>query len=91
MPIDYTNRIPVISRFLPENGIKLWGKYKRHPDQRQEALFFSLLKECLDSGEISVDRIKSEMASGHMRQDAIEMTKRAQPLDSVLNSVKLAA
>jgi hypothetical protein len=91
LPIDFTNRIPLISKLLPENGIRLWGKYKRHPDLRQEALFFSLLKECLAAGEITLDMLKSEIAQDHLRHDAVEMTSRAQPLDSVLNSVKLAA
>jgi hypothetical protein len=91
LPIDFTNRIPLISRLLPENGIRLWGKYKRHPDPRQEALFFSLLKECLDRGVISEQQIRDEMRANHLRHDALEMTRQALPLDAVLGEVRLAA
>lgn len=91
LPIDFTNRIPVIGRFLPENGIRLWGKYKKHPDPRQEALFFALLKECVDSGQISRQQIEAEMRSNHVRHDALEVMARVAPLDQILGDVKLAA
>lgn len=91
LPIDFTNRIPVIGRFLPENGIRLWGKYKKHPDPRQEAFFFALLKECLDSGQISRQQIEAEMRSNHVRHDALEVMARVAPLDQILGDVKLAA
>lgn len=91
LPIDFTNRVPLIGRFLPENGIKLWGKYKKHPDPRQEALFFALLKECLDNGSISEQQIRDEMQANHVRHDALEMARRAPALGSVLDQVKLAA
>lgn len=91
LPIDFTNRIPLISRLLPENGIRLWGRYKRHPDPRQEALFFSLLRECLDRGVISEQQIRDEMQANHLRHDALEMARQALPLDAVLGEVRLAA
>jgi len=91
LPIDFTNRIPLISKLLPENGIRLWGKYKKHPDPRQEALFFALLKECLDNGSISEQQIRDEMQANHVRHDALEMARRAPALGSVLDQVKLAA
>ncbi len=91
LPIDFTNRIPLISKLLPENGIKLWGKYKKHPDPRQEALFFALLKECLDSGQISEKQLRDEMRANHIRHDALEMAQKAPALDAVLNTVNLAA
>jgi hypothetical protein len=91
LPIDFTNRVPVIGRFLPENGIRLWGKYKKHPDQRQEDLFFSLLKECLESGQITRTEIDSEMRSNHVRHDAFAVMSRVPPLDTILNGVKAAA
>jgi hypothetical protein len=91
LPIDFTNRVPVIGRFLPENGIRLWGKYKKHPDQRQEDLFFSLLKECLESGQISRTEIESEMRNNHVRHDAFAVMSRVPPLDTILNGVKAAA
>jgi hypothetical protein len=91
LPIDFTSRVPLISRFLPENGVKLWGKYKRHPDLRQESLFFALLKECLAENKISRRQIEAEMAGNHLRHDAFAMIERAGNVDEVLASVKLAA
>jgi hypothetical protein len=91
LPIDFTNRVPLIGRFLPENGIRLWGKYKKHPDPRQEALFFALLKECVDTGQIGIAQIEAEMRANHVRHDALEMIARVPPLDKILGEVKLAA
>ncbi|MGQ0486447.1 MAG: hypothetical protein ACT4SY_13980 [Hyphomicrobiales bacterium] len=91
LPIDFTNRVPLIGRFLPENGIRLWGKYKKHPDPRQEALFFALLRECVESGQITVARIEAEMRHNHVRHDALELIQRVPPLDRILGDVKLAA
>lgn len=91
LPIDFTNRVPLIGRFLPENGIRHWGKYKKHPDPRQEALFFSLLRECLDAGEISVAQIEAEMRDNHVRHDALELIRNAAPVGKILGEVKLAA
>ena len=55
LPIDYTNRIPVplISKIIGTDAIRLPLKYKRHPDPRQEQFFFALLAECLDRDLIS--------------------------------------
>jgi hypothetical protein len=91
LPIDFTNRIPLISRFLPENGVRLWGRYKAHPDPRQEAYFFALLKECLETGQVTEAEIEREMASDHLRHDALKLARRAKPVDAVLADVRLAA
>jgi hypothetical protein len=91
LPIDFTNRIPLISKLLPENGIRLWGKYKRHPDPRQEALFFALLRECLESGEITEQQIREEMRANHLRHDAMEMARTAPSVETVLGQVRMAA
>lgn len=84
LPIDYTNRVPLIGKFLPEAGIRLPGKYKQHPDPRQEQFFFSLLQECFDSGQIAEADLKREMAANHVRHDAIEVMKSAPALDKVI-------
>lgn len=81
LPIDYTNRVPIIGKFIPNAGIRLRGKYKRHPDVRQEQLFFSLLQECFDSGQISEAQLKREMAANHVRHDAMKVMKSAPPVD----------
>lgn len=91
LPIDFTNRLPLIGRFLPENGIRLWGKYLRHPDLRQEAFFFSLLKECLESGKISRSQIEGEMRANHLRHDALAVMETVPPVDAVLSGLNLAA
>ena len=87
LPIDFTNRVPLISKFLPENGIRLWGKYKKHPDPRQEALFYAFLKECVDAGKVSRKEIETEMRHNHLRHDSLAMMDRAPGVDSLLRDV----
>lgn len=53
--------------FLP------FGYYKRHPDPRQEALFFRLLRECVEAGEISTAFLRDEIERRHVRPDAFEL------------------
>ena len=91
LPIDFTNRIPLISKLLPENGIKLWGRYKKHPDPRQEAFFFALLKECVETGQISRQEIETEMRHNHVRHDALAVMDRTAPLDAVMGDIRKAA
>lgn len=52
------------------------GTYKAHPDPAQEAFFFALLKECLENGEVSETQLKEEMASNHVRHDALQLIDR---------------
>ena len=80
-----------MSRFLPENGIRLWGKYKSHPDPRQEAFFFGLVKECLANGMLTEAQLKKEMAANHVRHDALEVVARVPSVDEVLGGLKKAA
>ena len=54
--------------------------YKPHPDPRQEAFFFGLLRECVDKGIISEEFIREEMARNHVRHDAFEVLDRVPPL-----------
>ncbi len=91
LPIDFTNRIPLIHKWLPEDGIKLWGRYKKHPDPRQEALFFALLKECVDQGQISRQEIETEIRHNHVRHDALTVMDRTLPLDAVMGDIGKAA
>ena len=91
LPIDFTSRIPLISKFLPENGIRLWGRYKKHPDPRQEAFFFALLKECVETGQISRQEIETEMRHNHVRHDALTLMDRTAPLDAVMGDLRKAA
>lgn len=54
----------------------LLGRYRPHPDPRQEAFFFGLLRECLETGEISEGFLRDEMARKHLRHDAFEVLER---------------
>jgi hypothetical protein len=58
----------------------LLGKYKRHPDANQERFFFGLLRECLEEGTVTEDMLRSEMASNHLRHDALEVLQRTPAL-----------
>jgi hypothetical protein len=58
---------------------KFAGTYTAHPDPKQEKFFFSLLGECLEAGEVTVDELRDEMASGHLRPDALELVRAPHP------------
>ena len=58
----------------------LMGKYRRHPDINQEIFFFALLKECLESGQITEQFLREEMKHNHIRHDAFEVMKRVPDL-----------
>ena len=56
------------------------GNYKAHPDPNQERLFFGLLRECLDAGQITEAELRAEMEQNHLRHDAFEVLERTRPL-----------
>ncbi|GAB6067264.1 hypothetical protein JCM13664_05820 [Methylothermus subterraneus] len=58
----------------------LLGTYKRHPDRNQERLFFGLLKECLEQGILTEERLQEEMRQNHIRHDALEVLEKTPPL-----------
>jgi len=58
----------------------LAGKYQPHPDPNQEALFFGLLKECLDEGSVTESMLRDQMQKDHIRHDAFEVLDRTPPL-----------
>jgi hypothetical protein len=58
----------------------LLGRYQRHPDPAQEQLFFGLLKECLETGRVTENMIRSEMVHNHVRHDAFKVLDRTPPL-----------
>jgi hypothetical protein len=88
LPIDYTIRIPLVGKFLPENGIKPWGKYRKHADPRQENLFYALARECMDNGLLTETTLREEMRNNHMRHDSLELIRRAKPVDDILVALK---
>ena len=60
----------------------LLGHYKEHPDRRQEAFFFGLLKECIESGHVSEELVRDEISKNHVRHDAFEVLARTPDLDA---------
>jgi len=59
----------------------LLGRYVRHPDRRQERLFFGLLRECVEQGRVAEDLLREEMRRNHIRHDALQLLERTPPLD----------
>lgn len=53
------------------------GYYQPHPDPAQERLFFALLGECLESGVVTPDMLREEIARRHIRADAFERVRAA--------------
>lgn len=52
---------------------KFAGTYAAHPDPRQEAFFFGLVREGLRDGEFTEAQLKNEIAQGHLREDALAL------------------
>ncbi len=91
LPVDYTpadkfKDKPLLAsanklraRVFGEYG--LLGRYHPHPDPNQEAFFFGLLRECLESGHISEQLVRDEMQKNHVRHDAFEVLGRTPALE----------
>jgi hypothetical protein len=56
------------------------GRYRAHPDNNQEKLFFGLLGECLEKGLLTEDMLRAEMARKHVRGDALDVIRKTPPL-----------
>jgi hypothetical protein len=91
LPIDFTNRLPLIGKILPFASVHWPGKYKVHPDPQQEAFFFAVLKECVDTGQISTADIEREMELNHVRHDALKMLDISPSVDEIMSLVRAAA
>ena len=81
LPSDFTprgttlqSRAGIWLRKLTGRGA---GHYKRHPDPAQEQLFFQLLGECLDNGNIERSLLDAEITRGHVRVDALSCIDKA--------------
>ncbi len=61
------------------------GHYSRHPDPNQEALFFGLLRECVEAGIVREDFLREEMRRNHVRHDALELVAKAPAVDELLS------
>lgn len=72
LPVDFT-----LQRMWPVNLFnRMLLRYAPHPDRNQEAFVYSLLAELVDSGEVTLDELKREMASNHIRHDSLELVDR---------------
>lgn len=73
LPVDYTLR-----ERGPFDFLRRWSRrhYEAHPDPRQEAFVYSLLADLVDTGEVSRDELKSEMAANHVRHDSLQLVDR---------------
>jgi hypothetical protein len=91
LPIDYTSKLPFLSRIMPENGFRLWGKYRQHPDSRQQDLFYALARECMDIGTLTEQMVRVEMKANHMRHDSLELIRKAKSVDAILSNVHNAS
>ena len=87
LPVDFTIRDRMIGGVLPTRwiytadallrGEPAGGLYRRHPDPRQEAFFYGLVRECLDEGLLTEDFLREEMRRGHIRRDSLDLVERA--------------
>ena len=87
LPVDY-NPAPKYARlWKPHTWLKPLGRlrqargsYRPHPDPSQERFFFGLLRECLESGQVTEELLRDEMSQNHVRHDALQVLERTPPL-----------
>jgi hypothetical protein len=77
LPIDFTFRerrglinlaLPIVRMMAP--------RYTRHPDRNQEAYFYALLADALDSGAVAREQVEREVRLGHVRPDSPALIER---------------
>ncbi len=56
-----------LCRWLRERSLLPARRFQPHPDPRQEAFFFSLVKECLASGQVSEHFVRRAVAARDVR------------------------
>lgn len=86
LPVDFTPAEKRLKLTQPKSWLRFVKdglglpaapeRYKPHPDPRQEAFFFGLLRECVENGTVTEDFIRAEMAADHVRHDAFEVMER---------------
>jgi hypothetical protein len=64
------------ARWRASNTQKPTVRYQPHPDPRQEQLFFSLLKECLEQGGITTRFLRKAIRKNYLRKDAFALLVR---------------
>ena len=90
LKVDYTPTefVPVIGwimrmrrKLFGEHA--LLGRYAKHPDPKQEAFFYGLLKGAYEEGLVTDAQIKEAMEKNFIRHDSVEVMKRVPPLAAV--------
>lgn len=90
LKVDYTPTefVPVIGwimrmrrKLFGEHA--LLGRYSQHPDPKQEAFFYGLLKGAYEAGLVSDAQIKEAMEKNFIRHDSVEVMKRVPDLAPV--------
>ncbi|MFC7736730.1 hypothetical protein ACFQX4_12920 [Roseomonas sp. GCM10028921] len=82
LPVDFTLRergFGPIPAALVRPVLRFWtahARYRPHPDPGQEAYFFALLAECLDTGAVTRAEVEHGIRERHIRPDALEMADR---------------
>jgi hypothetical protein len=76
LPIDFTFKERGLLNFALPIVRKLAPNYTRHPDQRQEAYFYALLADALDSGAVTGEQVQKEVRLGHVRADSEALIER---------------
>jgi len=76
LPIDFTFKERGLLNFALPIVRKLAPNYTRHPDQRQEAYFYALLADALDSGAVTKAQVEKEVRLGHVRPDSEALIDR---------------
>jgi hypothetical protein len=70
LPIDFTFKERGLFNFALPIVRKLAPNYTRHPDERQEAFFYAMLADALDSGAVTKEQVEKEVRLGHIRPDS---------------------
>jgi hypothetical protein len=88
LPVDYTTsekvKRPLHKRLKRMIKDKLTPPpqekvvYQPHPDGRQEAFFFGLLREAFEKKILTEEFLREEMRKNHIRHDTLEMIERSQ-------------
>lgn len=76
LPIDFTFKERGIFNFALPIVRRLAPNYTPHPDRRQEAYFYALLADALDSGAVTRGEVQKEIQSGHVRPDSEALIDR---------------
>ena len=76
LPIEFTPRDTVASRLARPFRALMAQRYRRHPDPRQQALFYALLADAIDAGTITNGYVEREIAAMHVRPDSLALVDR---------------